>query len=441
MNKLIFEGYKATYPLIEFFYSYNGNHYCNGLRLDNFNLINEERIGRVDMNILNRIYSYIGIALSIKLFAVNYFDEIEVKSIALTGAELDFFSRTLTAGFGEYRYINHIPADHQIKVISISAENFLVKARPLSLHDHALVCNGGGKDSVVAAEICRELQLPLTWLIYNPKPDQMELVNLFGKEPAVTFHNMPDANIEKQKAYNGHKPLSLLLACLSLLPASVLQCRYIVVANEYSANFANLTVDGIEINHQFTKSWEFEKSFSNLVHNHISPDLDYFSILRPLYEIKIAQLFSKMPRYFDNFISCNKARSLHKWCGVCAKCAFIYLILSAFLSKEQMHHIFGKDLFQTGIIKTHIKDLLTDGAKPFECVGTRDECLLAYYLCTEKYPQLEILPLEDHQKIMDELAMIDIKKLKSEVLEELHEPHGIPKILWDKVKNAYQSLA
>ncbi|MEI7562383.1 MAG: hypothetical protein WCJ39_01290 [bacterium] len=77
------------------------------------------------------------------------------------------------------------------------------------------------------------------------------------------------------------------------------------MSNEKSANEGNTVVDGIEINHQWSKSFAFEEAFSQYLHNYISADLEYFSLLRSMYEIKIAEIFSHYPQYFDVFSSCN----------------------------------------------------------------------------------------------------------------------------------------
>jgi UDP-N-acetyl-alpha-D-muramoyl-L-alanyl-L-glutamate epimerase len=60
------------------------------------------------------------------------------------------------------------------------------------------------------------------------------------------------------------------------------------------------------INHQYSKSEEFEYDFSDYVANYISPDIHYFSRLRQYSELEIARIFSeKGKKYFTTFSSCN----------------------------------------------------------------------------------------------------------------------------------------
>jgi hypothetical protein len=65
-----------------------------------------------------------------------------------------------------------------------------------------------------------------------------------------------------------------------LLVAYLYDYKYLVLSNELSANSGNTLWNGFEINHQYSKSLEFEKDFKNYVEENISDDLKYFSLLR-----------------------------------------------------------------------------------------------------------------------------------------------------------------
>ena len=62
----------------------------------------------------------------------------------------------------------------------------------------------------------------------------------------------------------------------------------------------------MEINHQWSKSSEFEKLFKEYVVENISNDFSIYSLLRNWYEIKVVKEFSKYPQYFYSFSSCNR---------------------------------------------------------------------------------------------------------------------------------------
>jgi hypothetical protein len=59
---------------------------------------------------------------------------------------------------------------------------------------------------------------------------------------------------------NGHTPFNALLAFLTYLVAYLGNKKYIVLSNESSANESN--VRGLKVNHQYSKSFEFENDFN-----------------------------------------------------------------------------------------------------------------------------------------------------------------------------------
>jgi UDP-N-acetylmuramoylalanine--D-glutamate ligase len=164
------------------------------------------------------------------------------------------------------------------------------------------------------------------------------------------------------------------------------------VGNEHSSNFGNLTYQGEIINHQWSKSAEFELLFQEYTRKYITPDIVYFSALRQFHEIRIAKLFAKTGKYFDVFSSCNRSfkvfaeRGKTRWCGECAKCAFTFLVLAPFLSKEELVRIFQKNMFADVSLVPLFADILGFGTqKPFDCVGTFEEARVALHLSVEKF--------------------------------------------------------
>ena len=176
----------------------------------------------------------------------------------------------------------------------------------------------------------------------------------------------------KQGYLNGHTPFSALAAFAAVLTAIVYQKQYICLSNEASANEA--TIKGTSINHQYSKTFEFEQDFKYYMDHYITPEIHYFSLLRPLSELQITSIFSTLKDYLHVFRSCNVGQKEEIWCGHCAKCLFVCIMLSAFLDNEELIDIFGKDMLNDTSLQTLFEQLtgmLDD--KPFECVGTREE--------------------------------------------------------------------
>ena len=105
---------------------------------------------------------------------------------------------------------------------------------------------------------------------------------------------------------SGHIPVSAIYAFIGELLAVLYDFRYLAVANEQSSNFGNLEYQGETINHQWSKSAEFEQLLQDYTRNILTPDLIYFSALRPFSELRITELFTQYPKYFNHFSSCNR---------------------------------------------------------------------------------------------------------------------------------------
>jgi hypothetical protein len=190
---------------------------------------------------------------------------------------------------------------------------------------------------------------------------------------------------------NGHTPFSAMLAFTSLLVAVLSGAGEIALSNESSAN--EPTIPGTKINHQYSKSLEFEKDFRWYVENYITGSIQYYSYLRPLNELQICGLFAEYGDHHGTFRSCNVGSKTNSWCGECPKCLFTYIMLSVFLGKDKMIKVFGTDLYAKESLTATLDQLcgFTD-EKPFECVGTIDEVNLAIRKQIHEYGDDE-LPL------------------------------------------------
>jgi len=151
------------------------------------------------------------------------------------------------------------------------------------------------------------------------------------------------------------------------------------VGNERSANFGNgFSYLGADVNHQWEKGLAFERSLSDYIDGQLLRGFRYFSPLATLWEVQIAGYFAlKCSPFFSSFCSCNSYNGndwASDWCCRCAKCLFVYILLSAWLPPESVQSIFGgRDLLGTYGPTRHLDGLLGHGHKPLDCVGTADE--------------------------------------------------------------------
>jgi hypothetical protein len=186
--------------------------------------------------------------------------------------------------------------------------------------------------------------------------------------------------LNAQGAFNGHVPITGILSAIALAAAVLRGFDAVAMSNEHSASAPNLEIDGAAVNHQYSKSLAFEADLAAHLRRRISPDLAYFSLLRPLSEIEIARRFSRCRAYFPVFRSCNTAfkqspeERRRQWCRECPKCRFVFLALGPFVAKAELVGIFGRNLLDDPGQADGFAALCGLGRhKPFECVGETAE--------------------------------------------------------------------
>lgn len=337
----------------------------------------------------------------------------------LTKDEADFWNTVYKRGLGEFFYRNNL--DPKISP-RFTYSGLPRRSAPrndtafrLEKNNKFFVAISGGKDSIVAAELLKERGIDATAVFTETQkrsPLVDKVIETTGLE-ALKIRRFLDWKVLDKNAgyFQGHIPVSAIYAFLAVLSCVLYRKTYFVMSNEHSSNFGNIRYKGEIVNHQWSKSFEFENLFQDYVKNFITPDFYYFSLLRPFYEIRIAELFCKHKKYFPYFSSCNKnfrildsslrggdSRRSNLWCGECPKCAFVFLMFSAFFEKEELINIFNKNLFEDKNLLPLFKDILGFGKlKPFDCVGTFDESRAALFLSREKFGDSlvakEFLPL------------------------------------------------
>lgn len=327
-----------------------------------------------------------------KLFCAPQFKT----SIQLTPSQAAFWNTIYTKGLSEFLYRNHIEI-HTIAQFGASADEGGWVRTPVSLEvdrQKILTGIGGGKDSIVSLELLRDFDQK-GFIVETGKENRIaQEVCEKAQIPSVRVFRTLDPKLVSgvEGSYGGHVPISAVYAFLGVLTAALDSRGFVVVSNEYSSNFGNLMHEGNEVNHQWSKSAEFEKLFQRYVRESVTPSITYFSLLRPFYELRIVEMFTQVgEKYFEVFSSCNRnfthahEEGGSRWCGECPKCAFGFLMLSAFIPKEVVLRIFKKDLFEDQALLPLYKDILGLGdMKPFDCVGTFDESQAALFMAAER---------------------------------------------------------
>ena len=377
---------------------------------------------------LNPYIFLCGMAIYPFIFSKYNPKKILISAGYLNKDQLKYWHKWYLKGLGEFFYLNKLP--HKINLESV-ANSPIIKSENLKLRNKALLLNGGGKDSCVSAEILKKSNIEFEWLMIGYSKSQegvLEVSPCTIKNIIISYQKFMVPN--NYKTYQGHKPFTLYTSSIAILIAALKRFKYVFLSNEKSANFGNLKVNDIEINHQWTKSLEFEKMYSKYLLNYVNPNLSYSSILKPLYELQIAKIFSLYPKYHDVFISCNR-NGTKSWCNKCSKCAFIFLALSPFLQKKNVTDIFNEDLLNKPENIILFKQLIGEkDSKPFECVGTIDENRLAMNLLIKKKEPKSIVLKEIERNFRYDKNQHDINSF----MMQYSEDNNIPKELKHKLR-------
>jgi hypothetical protein len=326
---------------------------------------------------------------------------IDFGTTALTAAEEAFLREFYLQGLAEFAFRNNLDLT-SIRLEARSAGPGGTTPPDPPAHGGAarppmaLVPFGGGIDSIVTVEQVRRQADVALFVVSRPADrfDAIEQPAAVTGLPVVRAEREIDPQLLRSAELgflNGHVPVTGILSAIAVLAAVLTGRDAVVMSNEWSASIPTLEFDGRPVNHQFSKSEEFEAAFRGVLADQGSAP-EYFSWLRDRTELWVGREFAALTRYHDSFRSCNKAfytersRRFAYWCGQCDKCCFIDLILAPFLPAETLRRIFavaGEPLDDPGLA-AKFRSLLGAGAKPFECVGEVTECRATVLLAARR---------------------------------------------------------
>lgn len=327
---------------------------------------------------------------------ISYYKAACPRKLVIHGSVLDddlseFLQELYVQGLGEFAYVNDIDIADRVDFYSAETTGqvrtpvmLATSALPVSLPERALVAMGGGKDSLVSLELIRDAGIELLPICVG----QSELIANTVKTAGLPLLSIKRAlapelkTLNEAGAWNGHVPVTAINSAILLCASFLYGYGWVVFSNEKSASEATRVDDQqTAVNHQYSKSLDFEQRLRDVISNHISPDLEYFSLLRPLSEMAVVQRFSQLDSYHQVFSSCNRnfhldgSRVEGRWCLDCPKCRFATLALAVYKTPGQIQEIFGDNLLDKPEQIDGFRALCDLGQdKPFECVGEIGEC-------------------------------------------------------------------
>lgn len=405
--------------------------------------VDGSRVELLSPGVLEHLAFHLGLMEMMSYWKAACSPEIIVKAGFLDPQQVAWWIDLVLYGMREFFYMNQIdfkgPDFLQISVTDQGGVPLTVlRADPVRRYDgplpqdRSLVLVSGGKDSAFTLQFLREAGQGFTCLLLNPTRAALAIADEVGCEKPIIVRRTLDPRLlalNEAGYLNGHTPFSALLAFLGVTCAVLFNYGRVVTSNERSTDEGNVQFLGSEVNHQYSKTFRFEGRFRDYAKTYLAKNVDYFSLLRPLYELQITRLFTGYPQYFDLFKSCNRNLRENSWCRRCAKCLFVFTGLYPFLTAEEMTRIFGEDLFERDDAIPLIQELTgLSRHKPFECVGTVKETLAALYLCLQqaKARRDPLPPVLQYVEAHLLPKYPDLSGLAQEILSGWSDTHYLP---------------
>lgn len=412
--------------------------------------INKARIEKIGDEAISNFIFHMGLAEIPSYWKTACSPKIIVKAGYLDGEQIKFWQDLIKNGMGQFFYENKL----SFVIPSFEIEYKKPKNHPQlfgkKTGNRVLIPMGGGKDSLVTLEFLRQAGEDTVLFALNPN-ESLKKVCQITKASTIAVERTIDPQLPSmaRKGFlNGHTPFSAVLAFYSEMLAAIFDCNGIAISQERSSDEGNVKYLGRNVNHQYSKSFDFENKFRTYSKKYLAQNIDYFSFLRPLYELQIARTFSQYSKYFPRFISCNKPFTIESrqnrnvgWCGECPKCLSVFTMLYPFIGQKESVKIFGKNLFENRNLLPLMAQILGESTcKPFECVGTFAETRAAFYLSLQaakkenKRDKLPILLNIFEKEFLPKYG--DMQKQSQKILSSWNTNHNLPENLENNLKSA-----
>ncbi|MGJ3230517.1 MAG: hypothetical protein ACFE0P_01815 [Oceanicaulis sp.] len=309
----------------------------------------------------------------------------------LTGEAKTLAELTYGPGLGEFYVRNDLAYPPALSIEAETAQGGGSARRDASQAPRAVTAFGGGKDSHVASAIVAEAggEAERVSVILSEKVG--DRLQSMSETPVILIHRTLDPRLidisKSGEALNGHIPITGVNSTLLGLYAAARGLDWVVFANERAASEPTMETNGHPVNHQFSKSLEFEDAL-RAAFEAAGAGFAYFSVLRPVTEIWTAHYLATRADFaLEIFASCNRnfvfagpnaLEPGRRWCGKCAKCVYTAVLLAPFLPVERHAEIFqSKPLHDEANLEFLREIAGLAGAKPWECVGEMREVAAA----------------------------------------------------------------
>ncbi len=374
----------------------------------------------------------------------------DISAIApyLLPQSLDLFYKIYSGVFAQHCYENRVNDYFGPEVVP-NRDRLQVRQpdKIVGENDIILTGCGGGKDSAVMLKLMESASLPFASMqyshtVYGKADFQHQLIDGVVKtvSPNAThqvsiyddFADYPLFELyfpENSGIIAPETPVSIFESLPLMMQYGY---RYFGLAHEKSANKGNLFSEflGKEVNHQWGKGYEAETLLNTFIRDYLLSNFNYFSLLAPIYDIRIFKLLSKYPELLPKIHSCNIRKP---WCKKCPKCAYVWLGTMAFCDRDRVDAVFQKNLFDDADLLPTFRQMMgLESQTPFECIGEIEETRLMLKRCREKGLQGKAIAVFEKEVLSQD---IDWNALEQQYDRVYSQEHAIPQEIFKAIES------
>lgn len=336
---------------------------------------------------LARSFDLIAVTSGVSYYKTVADNDIHLEEVAACDKWDEYVSSLYDEGLREFRFQNCLPLEF-LPGIEVGQRNSIQNEVRQHNPSGALVAMGGGRDSLLVAFALRSESPTLLTIGSNPLIDDqarklgLKLLRVERQIDPLLFRRNAEG------ALNGHVPVTAINSSVAIAVSIMTGLKDVIFSNEKSASVPTRVIDGVPINHQYSKGIEFETLLRQML-TALGLPANYFSALRGLGELEISQLVGRYWNKLPFFVSCNRTRAgsavnkFPRWCCDCSKCYFVFVALSPYVSRSELIRFFGRDLMGEIEDIAKIDRLLLQEDRDFECIGTMSETLEALTAAVE----------------------------------------------------------
>lgn len=333
----------------------------------------------------------------------------------------------------------------KFKAVNFSYSGKKVKKR---LKEKAILLFSFGKESLLTFALLQELGISVIPVFMREPQSSFE--NAHKKKLAKKFYQkftqeieffpLPVGRLRQQVNFAWGWDIILSQYIFFLIPFYFYyQTKYVFLGNEQSCNFWIKDNQGYLVNPVFEQSVQAMQILQNIpqlffIKTHVG------SLVEPLHEIFITYIlhhrYPEIGRFQMSCFSETPQAKKKRWCGVCEKCARIYIFLKALNINPERVGFYNNDMLSLKKENLYVIFNKGDGKSAYGGSGLgKDEQFLAFYLAYKRGIKGELI-----EKFKNQYLPI-IEKRKMKLFEEyfgIHSSYTLPSLIRRKVIRIFE---